>query len=127
MNPIDLVIAAGIFPGISPQFPSVAGHEGVGSLEGRRVYFNGPVAPYGSMAQRTLVAVDRIADVPDQVPDGLAVALGTSGMAAWLSLHWRARLQPGETVLVLGATGVLGALAVQAARILGAGRIIAAG
>jgi NADPH:quinone reductase-like Zn-dependent oxidoreductase len=37
------------------------------------------------------------------------------------------KLRPGETVLILGATGVTGKLAVQAARRLGAGRIVAAG
>ncbi len=37
------------------------------------------------------------------------------------------RLAPGETVLVLGATGIVGRLAVQAAALLGAGRVVAAG
>jgi NADPH2:quinone reductase len=36
-------------------------------------------------------------------------------------------LQPGETVVVLGATGVVGRLVVQIARLLGASRVIAAG
>ena len=35
-------------------------------------------------------------------------------------------LQPGETVLVLGASGVVGQIAVQAAKLLGAGRVVAA-
>jgi NADPH2:quinone reductase len=48
-------------------------------------------------------------------------------MSAWLALTWRARLAPGETVLVLGATGAAGRLAVQLAKGLGAGRVIAAG
>ena len=38
-----------------------------------------------------------------------------------------ARLEPGETVLILGATGVAGRLAVQIARHLGAGRVVAVG
>jgi len=50
------------------------------------------------------------------MPDGVAVALGISGLAAWLALTWRAQLQPGEHVLVLAASGVLGQIAVQAAR-----------
>jgi NADPH2:quinone reductase len=127
LNPVDIAIAAGSFPGMTPQYPSVPGHEGVGMVDGQRVYFSGPVAPFGSMAQHTLVARQRTVPLPDAVDDGLAIALGTSGLAAWLSLRWRARLQPGETVLVLGATGVLGSLAVQAARLLGARWIVAAG
>jgi NADPH:quinone reductase-like Zn-dependent oxidoreductase len=58
---------------------------------------------------------------------GLAVACGIAGLAAWLPLEWRARLQPGESVLVLGATGVVGQIGVQAAKLLGAGRVVAAG
>jgi NADPH:quinone reductase-like Zn-dependent oxidoreductase len=54
------------------------------------------------------------------------VALGISGLAAWLALTWRAALQPGEHVLVLAASGVLGQIAVQAAKLLGAGRVVAA-
>lgn len=48
-------------------------------------------------------------------------------LTAWLPLAVRADLAPGETVLVLGASGVVGRLAVQAARLQGAGRVIAAG
>jgi NADPH:quinone reductase-like Zn-dependent oxidoreductase len=44
-----------------------------------------------------------------------------------VALKERAGLAPGETVLVLGATGVAGQLAVQAAQRLGAKRVIAAG
>ena len=58
--------------------------------------------------------------------DEVAAALGNSGLAAWLALEWRAGLEPGETVLVLGATGAVGNVAVQAARLLGAGRVVAA-
>jgi NADPH:quinone reductase-like Zn-dependent oxidoreductase len=56
----------------------------------------------------------------------VAAALGNSGLAAWTALEWRARLEKGETVLVLGATGAMGNVAVQAARLLGAGRVVAA-
>ena len=48
-------------------------------------------------------------------------------MSAWLSLKHTAKLAAGETVLILGATGVTGKLAVQIAKILGAGRVVAAG
>ena len=48
-------------------------------------------------------------------------------MSAWLSIKDRAGLRNGETVLILGATGVAGQLAIQVARKLGAKRIVAAG
>lgn len=127
LNPIDLAIAAGKIAARMPQLPSVAGSEGVGLMDdGARVYFNGCKAPYGAMAERTLVAPARTLPVPDGISDGVAVALGIAGLTAWLSLSWRARLVPGEHVLILGASGAVGLLAVQAARLLGAGRVIAA-
>jgi NADPH2:quinone reductase len=65
--------------------------------------------------------------VPDNVNDETAAALPNPGVSAWLSLSFRAKLKPGESVLILGATGVTGKLAIAIAKLLGAGRIIAAG
>jgi NADPH:quinone reductase-like Zn-dependent oxidoreductase len=126
LNPVDVAICAGRFYAGKPPLPCVAGREGVGTLDGARVYFDGPIAPFGSMAERALVDPAHTYPVPDGVPDGVAVALGISGLAAWLALTWRAQLQPGEHVLVLAASGVLGQIAVQAAKLLGAGRVVAA-
>ena len=95
-------------------------------VDGRRMYFDAPVLPFGSMAERALIDSRSTYEVPDEVQDGVAVALGISGMTAWLALTWRAELQPGEHVLVLAASGVLGQIAVQAAKLLGAARVVAA-
>jgi len=78
------------------------------------------------MAERTLVPSDALLDVAEGVDDAVAAALGNTGLAAWLSLAWRAELQRGETVLVLGATGAVGNVAVQVAKTLGAERVVAA-
>lgn len=126
LNPVDHTIASGRFPGREPPLPSVPGLEGIGTVEGRRVYFDTPVAPFGSMGERTLVEREELIEVPDGVDDGLAVSFGVSGLAAWLALTWRAELQKGESVLVLGSSGVVGQIAVQGARLLGAGRVVAA-
>ncbi len=126
LNPIDLAIAAGKVPAREREHPSVPGLEGVGELDGRRYYFDTPVPPYGSLAERALVAPESLIEVPDGLEPGLAVSLGVAGLAAWLALTWRAELQPGESVLVLGASGIVGQLAVQAARLLGAGKVVAA-
>lgn len=85
------------------------------------------MAPFGAVAERTLVEPHDIVEVPDDMDDAVAAALGNAGLAAWLSLTWRAKLLAGETVLVLGATGTAGRIAVQVARLLGADRVIAAG
>ncbi len=126
LNPVDVAICAGRFYAGKPPLPSVAGREGVGTLDGVRVYFDGPIVPFGSMAERALVDPAHTYALPDGVPDGVGVALGISGLAAWLALTWRAQLQPGEHVLVLAASGVLGQIAVQAAKLLGATRVVAA-
>jgi NADPH2:quinone reductase len=124
----DILFASGRHYLRPVRLPAVAGQEGVGRLgDGRRVYFQAPIPPYGAMAQRTLVAEHGLIEVPDGVDDAVAAALGNSGLAAWLPLAWRARVAPGETVLVLGATNIVGRIAVQAAKILVAGRIVAAG
>jgi NADPH:quinone reductase-like Zn-dependent oxidoreductase len=126
LNPVDVSIAAGRFYAGVPPLPSVTGREGVCVLDGERVYFDAPVAPYGSMAERALIDPGSTYPLPDALDDGLALALGIAGLAAWLALDWRAQLQPGEHVLVLGASGVLGQIAVQAAKHLGAARVVAA-
>jgi NADPH:quinone reductase-like Zn-dependent oxidoreductase len=112
-----------------PDGPFVVGREGVARDGERRIYFNvnAPVGSFGSMAERTLIDPKFSFPVPDGVADDVAAALGNAGLAAWLALSWRARLKPGASVLILGATGVSGLIAVTAARELGAGRIIAAG
>jgi NADPH:quinone reductase-like Zn-dependent oxidoreductase len=129
VNPVDVRKASGTFVSGPPPLPSVVGSEGVGRIvgDGRRVYFGSSVAPFGAFAERTLVDDGDPIELPDEIDDGVAVALGVAGLAGWLPLAWRAGLQAGETVLVLGATGIVGQLAVQAARLLGAGRIVAAG
>jgi NADPH:quinone reductase-like Zn-dependent oxidoreductase len=129
LNPVDLRKADGTYLTGPPPLPSVAGTEAVGTVvgSGRRVYVSASIPPFGTMAQRTLAVAEALFDVPDALDDGHAVALGIAGLAGWLPLAWRAQLKPGETVLVLGATGAVGRIAVQAAKLLGAGRVVAAG
>jgi NADPH2:quinone reductase len=128
LKPVDKQIASGSHYASLRELPVVCGVDGVGRLDdGTRVFFAGPRAPYGAMAQRTVVARLRCFPIPEGVDDDTAAALTNPGVSAWLSLKWRANLAPGETVLILGATGVTGKLAVQIAKLLGAGRVVAAG
>ncbi len=127
MNPVDVRIAGGTFPNERHEPPYVAGKEGVGRRpDGSLVYFDASVEPYGAFAERTLIPAGSGYPVPDGLDPALAVCFGVAGLAAWLPLEWRGGLAEGETVLILGASGVVGQIAVQAARLLGAGRVVAA-
>ena len=79
------------------------------------------------MAERAAIGDSYTADVPDGADPAVAAGLGIAGLAGWLPLAWRAPLEGGEQVLVLGATGSVGLVAVQVAKLLGAGRVVAAG
>jgi NADPH:quinone reductase len=132
LNPVDLSIASGQFYAGSPKTPYIPGIEGIGRVlkgtrlrPGSRVYFEARLGS-GSLAERVPFDETAAAELPDGVDDGTAACLGLSAIVAWLALEQRAALKPGETVLVLGASGVLGLIAVQAARILGATRVVAA-
>ena len=118
--------ASGTHYSSSQQFPFGVGIDGVGRLDdGRRVYFVLPRAPYGSMAERTVVRPTQCVPLPDDLDDVTAAAIANPGMSSWAAYRERARLKPGETVLVNGASGTSGRLAVQIARHLGAKKVIA--
>jgi NADPH2:quinone reductase len=128
LKPIDKQMANGSHYAAFRELPVVCGIDGVGCLDdGKRVFFAGPRLPYGSMAERTVVSPSRCFPIPDNVDDDVAAAVFNPGLSAWGALAWRAQVAPGETVLILGATGVTGKLAIQTAKLLGAGRVIAAG
>lgn len=123
MNPVDLKMAAD--PALT--VPRVVGNEAVVEVSGRRSYAERTIAPHGSIAERAVVDPALTIPLPEQLPDEAALAIGIAGLAAWVPLESAARLRPGETVVVLGATGAVGRIAVQAARLLGAGRVVAVG
>jgi len=128
LKPVDKQLSDGKHYASPREFPVVCGADGVGRLEdGIRMFFGGPRRPYGAMAERTVVRRAQCFLVPDNVDDATAAAIPNPGVSAWLSLKHRAKLASGETVLILGATGVTGKLAVQIAKILGAERVVAAG
>jgi NADPH2:quinone reductase len=128
LHPIVKVLASGTHYAGRGEVPSIPGVDGVGTLsDGRRVYFTFARKPWGSMCERTVAPLARCLPVPEAIDDAQAAAIANPGMSALLSLKNRAAVAKGETVLILGATGVAGQLAIQVARYLGAGRVIAAG
>ena len=126
LKPSDRLMANGV--GYVPDsFPQVAGLDGVGELEdGTRVGFFLPQRPYGGMAERVLVRQGAWLPVPGNVDDAIAAALLNPGMAAWKSVFWEGKVEVGQSVLVIGATGTSGRIAAQLAARLGA-RVTAVG
>jgi NADPH:quinone reductase-like Zn-dependent oxidoreductase len=128
LSPIVKALASGKHYTSGAQAGFVPGVDGVGTdPEGRRVYFLFPKAPFGSMGALALVSDEMIVAIPDEISDVRAAAVATGGLASWIALTRRAPLQPGATVLVIGATGAAGGMAVQIARHFGAHRVIAVG
>jgi NADPH:quinone reductase-like Zn-dependent oxidoreductase len=126
--PLTKSRAAGTHYSSSGTFPMVVGVDGVGTTQsGRRVYFSTPTAPYGAMAERTIVPAVNCVALPEDLDDVTAAALANPGMSSIAALKTRADLRRGGTVLVNGATGTAGTLAVQLAKHLGAGKVIATG
>jgi NADPH:quinone reductase len=136
VNPLDLLCASGTSYFGEPPLPYAPGAQGVGVIEeadtlpaGRRAWFScdaGMRPGDGAMAELCVADESAVVLLPDGVSDVQVAALGLSAIAAWMALSWRGGLQPGEHVLVLGASGTVGQVGVQAARLLGAGRVIAA-
>jgi NADPH:quinone reductase-like Zn-dependent oxidoreductase len=126
LHPIVRMLASGEHYGSQGRLPMIPGVDGAGRApDGTPVYFGGVRPPYGPMAQRA--AAGFVFPLPDGLDEVTAAAIVNPGMGAWLALTRRGALQPGETVLVLGATGVSGRIAVALAARMGAGRVIAAG
>ncbi len=129
LNPVDLAIASGRFYGATPEPPFTLGAEVVGQVVyserfavGTRVWC---LTTTGGFGEYVCAPEELLVPVPDGISDEVAAAIGIAGLAGWMSVLERGELRPGETVLVLGASGVVGQVAVQAARSHGARRIIA--
>jgi NADPH:quinone reductase-like Zn-dependent oxidoreductase len=128
LKSVDKQMASGSHYASPKQLPSIVGIDGVGTLEdGSRVFFGGPRRPFGAMAERTVAQKAFCFPVPDAMDDATAAALPNPAVSAYLVLTHHAKLLAGQTLLILGATGITGNLAVQIAKLLGASRIVAAG
>lgn len=130
VNPADLMMARGSYPGELPPLPFVVGLEGAGHVlesdahpVGTPIWWQAP----GSAATHAVVPDERTVRLPEEADLTVVAGLGIAGIAALVPLERLAGLRAGESVLVLGATGPVGRLGVQIARLLGAGRIVAAG
>jgi NADPH:quinone reductase-like Zn-dependent oxidoreductase len=120
-------LAEGSHYASSDMLPLIPGVDGVGRLEnGTRVYFGMVRPPFGTFAERAVTVPHMCLPIPEALDDVTVAAIMNPGMSSWAGLL-RAQFVAGESVLILGATGVARQLAVQVAKRLGARRIVAAG
>ena len=78
------------------------------------------IADWGCFAERIKLAEYTVYPIPDGLPLLDALPVPISYGTAYCGLLWRCALQPGETVLVLGAGAGVGLAAVELARQMGA-------
>jgi NADPH:quinone reductase-like Zn-dependent oxidoreductase len=133
------VIASGLHPRVRSQadgshytssgdLPLVPGIDGVGRApDGTLRYFHLSDTSAGAMAEQTVIDLRRSIVLPDDADPVLVAAAMNPAMSSWVALRRRINFEPGQTVLILGATGSSGRMAVQIAKRLGAGHIIGAG
>jgi NADPH:quinone reductase-like Zn-dependent oxidoreductase len=137
LNPIDINVGAGRFYGGHPDLPYIPGSEAVGRIveaptlgEGIRVYVAGGglgLQRDGTLVEQVAVSEDDSYPLPGGLDDAQAAAAGIAGLAGWMPVVWRAPVQEGDRVLVLGGTGTAGSISVQGAKLLGAAHVVAAG
>jgi NADPH:quinone reductase-like Zn-dependent oxidoreductase len=133
------VLAAGLHPRVrsgaagthytsTDALPLIPGIDGVGrTVDGQLLYFVAFDGRFGTMAERTVIDRRRAAVLADGTDVGAIAAAMNPGMSSWVALRRRISFEPGQKVLVLGATGSAGRMAVQIAKFLGAGYVAAAG
>lgn len=127
VNFVDTVVIAGRYQ-FSPDLPFTPGKGPAGTVAaigpgvtrfkaGDRVL---AMAETGGYAELALAPADQCYALPASMSFAKAASMSLAYDTAWFGLHERGRLQRGETVLVLGATGAVGFAAVQLARAAGA-------
>ena len=81
----------------------------------------------GGYAEEVVAEADAVHRIPDTMDFAIAAGFPVAYSTSHGAFLWRARLKPGETVLVLGASGGVGLTAVEIAKAMGATVIAAAG
>lgn len=128
VNPFDTYMRAGTYA-IRPPLPYTPGCDGAGIVErtgdgvtsiqpGMRVFTGGTAAnrAYGAYAQQVLCEPQQLHPLPDRLSFAQGAAVHVPYVTAWRALHEKARIQPGETLFVHGASGAVGLAALQIAR-----------
>ncbi len=135
VNPVEAYMRSGNYPR-QPALPFTPGMDAAGVVEGvgegvknvkpgQRVYTVGTLS--GAYAELALCDAKRVVPLPDNASFAQGAALTIPYGTAYRALFHRANAQPGETVLIHGASGGVGVAAVQLARACGIAVIGTAG
>lgn len=125
----DVLMCRGLYQ-VRPELPFTPGvelcgevtalGEGVAGLSvGDRV-LGGAVLPYGGFGEYAVMAAAETFPAPESLDDAQASSLFIGYQTGWFGLHRRARIQPGETLLVHAAAGGVGSAAIQLGKAAGA-------
>jgi len=133
VNFADTLMIAGKYQ-IRPEFPFSPGLEiaGVVTQVGKGVTHLRPgtrvlgICDYGGYAEEVTVNASMLFPIPDEMDYVKAAAFPVAYGTSHLALEHRANLQPGEVLLVLGASGGVGLTAVEIGKRMGATIIAAA-
>ena len=132
VNFVDLVVMGGTYQ-FSPKLPYIPGKLPVGIVAavgtdvkdvkpGDRVL---AMAEQGAFAEQVMAPAKQCVPLPAALPFTEAAAMALIYDTAYFALKERGRIQPGESVLILGATGGVGLAAIQLAKAMG-GKVLAA-
>jgi NADPH2:quinone reductase len=127
VNPVESYIRTGTYY-LKPPLPYTPGMDAAGTVEavgegvesveaGERVYLAGTLS--GAYTEQALCDASQVHRLPERVSFAQGAGVNVPYATAYRALYNRAHGQPGETVLVHGASGGVGIAAVQMARACG--------
>lgn len=122
INPSDIGNVAGRFKNTT--LPRTPGRDFAGVVvkgkqhEGEEIWGSAPnlgIVDDGSHAEYVVVPLETLSLKPKPLSMAQAAAIGVPYITAWASLVSAAQIQPGETILIVGARGAVGQAAAQIA------------
>ncbi len=116
----DLAMLAGDYM-FAPKIPFVGGYEIAGVVEAIGAHVTGfrvgqrvaALTVHGGFAERLVRGAEHFVPIPDEVPDGEAVAAILNYVTAWQMIHRVVKVRAGQTALVTGAGGGVGTALLQ--------------
>ncbi|WP_289139365.1 NADPH:quinone reductase [uncultured Brevibacillus sp.] len=133
VNPNETYIRTGTYSFYIPELPYTPGFDGAGIVDaigegvthlnvGDRVFVAALLAKRntGTYAQKVVCDANAVHRLPESISYEKGASLGIPALTAYRALFHRAKIKPGENVLIHGASGGVGLLAVQMAKGFGA-------